>query len=627
VSAPPDAAPPTGDAPPPDPTDALALLAIDPAGLGGALVRGPADPRRDAWLAALRTAITAATPEAPWRRVPLHVTEQRLTGGLDLVATLAAGRPVAERGLLAEADGGVLVLAGAQRIAATTAAHVGAALDTGATGDTLGGLGGGMGGGHPVRIAVVALDEGRPDDDERAPAGLADRLAFHLDHAHLDHASLPDAVPDTRAIAAARALLPHVTAPDDVIAGLTVTAAALGIASLRAPILALRAARAQAARDGRTTVTVADARRAAALVLAPRATRLPPSEPTDDAPEPPPDGEPPPPDGELPPPPDGEPRQPDDDRAAAPDDRPLDDLLVETARAAIPAGLLALLSAGGPPRTTRQPASGRAGPERRTAHGGRPAGNRPGDPRRGDRLDIVATLRTAAPWQPLRRSGPAPDPDAGTARRLEVRRADLRVRRFVHKAGTTLIFAVDASGSAALARLAETKGAVELLLADCYVRRDEVAVIAFRGARPDLLLPPTRALVRAKRALADLPGGGATPLAAALDAARDLALAVRRRGRTPALVVLTDGRANVARDGTRSRVAGEADALAAARLVRAAGIPALVIDSADRAGRQDPGPQRQAAALATALDARYVALPHADARGVSRIVRAELTGA
>ena len=41
--------------------------------------------------------------------------------------------------------------------------------------------------------------------------------------------------------------------------------------------------------------------------------------------------------------------------------------------------------------------------------------------------------------------------------------------------------------------------AVELLLADCYVRRDRVALIAFRGNGAELLLPPTRSLVRAKR--------------------------------------------------------------------------------------------------------------------------------
>ncbi len=65
------------------------------------------------------------------------------------------------------------------------------------------------------------------------------------------------------------------------------------------------------------------------------------------------------------------------------------------------------------------------------------------------------------------------------------------------------------------------------------MRRDRVAVLAFRGRGAQLLLPPTRSLVRAKRSLAGLPGGGGTPLAAGIDAGSALAGDVRRRGGTP----------------------------------------------------------------------------------------------
>ncbi len=102
---------------------------------------------------------------------------------------------------------------------------------------------------------------------------------------------------------------------------------------------------------------------------------------------------------------------------------------------------------------------------------------------------------------------------------VEIRREDFRLTRFTRRTPTTVIFAVDASGSSALHRLAETKGAVELLLAECYVRRDRVAPIAFRRQRAELLLPPTRSLARARRNLAGLPGGDATPLAAGIEAA------------------------------------------------------------------------------------------------------------
>jgi magnesium chelatase subunit D len=248
---------------------------------------------------------------------------------------------------------------------------------------------------------------------------------------------------------------------------------------------------------------------------------------------------------------------------------------------------------------------------------GRPIGTRPGVLRQGQtRLSLVETLRAAAPWQGFRRAERQGRPHP----RVIVTRDDIRIRRFRERTGSVAIFLVDASGSAALHRLAEAKGAVELLLADCYVRRDQVALIAFRGAGADLLLPPTGSLVRAKRCLGALPGGGGTPLAAGLDAARALADQVRRRGRSPVLILLTDGRANVARDGQGGRARAEAEALSAARLARAESLTALVVDTA-------PRPQPQARAIAEAMGARYLPLPMADGRLVSEAARAALAAA
>jgi magnesium chelatase subunit D len=198
--------------------------------------------------------------------------------------------------------------------------------------------------------------------------------------------------------------------------------------------------------------------------------------------------------------------------------------------------------------------------------------------------------------------------------RIAIRREDFRIVRFRHRSETTTIFVVDASGSAALQRLAEAKGAVELLLAECYVRRDRVALLAFRGRTAELLLPPTGSLVRAKRSLAGLPGGGGTPIAAAIDAACLLADAVRRRGQTPSVVFLTDGRANIARDGTPGRAKAEADAIAAAHALRGGGFAALLLDTS-------PRPAPQAERLAAAMGARYRPLPYADAGALSHAIR------
>ena len=172
-------------------------------------------------------------------------------------------------------------------------------------------------------------------------------------------------------------------------------------------------------------------------------------------------------------------------------------------------------------------AAGRAGADRSGGLRGRQVGTRRGDPRGGGRLDLVETLRAAAPWQPLRRraddarraAATHTAPHTAPQPRVLVRPDDFRIRRLFEPAGTTAIFVVDASGSSAVNRMAEAKGAVELLLAESYARRDEVALIAFRGAQAEILLPPTRAIAAAKRALAALPGGGGTPLASAIDRA------------------------------------------------------------------------------------------------------------
>ncbi|TVQ85178.1 MAG: VWA domain-containing protein, partial [Chromatiaceae bacterium] len=224
-----------------------------------------------------------------------------------------------------------------------------------------------------------------------------------------------------------------------------------------------------------------------------------------------------------------------------------------------------------------------------------------------------------APPAPARRTrakaGSHQRRSAGDGVRVEVRHDDFRVTRYRQRSETTTIFVVDASGSAALHRLAEAKGAVELLLADCYVRRDRVAMVAFRGPSAELLLPPTRSLVRAKRGLAGLPGGGGTPLAAGIDAAIELADGVRRRGGTPVIVLLTDGRANVNRAGIGGRAQATEDALSAARALRAVDLKALVVD-------MSPRPRPEAETLAREMGAVYLPLPHADASALSGAVKA-----
>jgi magnesium chelatase subunit D len=224
---------------------------------------------------------------------------------------------------------------------------------------------------------------------------------------------------------------------------------------------------------------------------------------------------------------------------------------------------------------------------------------------------VIDTLWAAAPWQRLRREQAVA---AGSEpARVHVRREDFHVRRYRQASETATLFVLDASGSAALHRLAEAKGAVELLLAQCYLRRDRVAVIAFRGKTAELLLSPTRSLVRAKRSLAGLPGGGATPLAAGIEAGAALADSVQRAGLTPTLVLMTDGRGNMTLAGQANRQVAEQETIAASRRLRAAGHRVLLVDTS-------PRPQPGGMLLARELGALYLPLPHADSRGLAAAV-------
>ena len=541
------------------------LLAANPPGIGGVVLRARPGPVRDVWLDALARTVRL-------RRLPASADAEALDGGLDLTATLAAGRPVHRAGVLAEIAGGVLVVPMAERLAPALAARLCSAVDDGG----------------PL---LVLFDESAAADEDRVSPALLDRLAVHLD---LGAVRLPMA-----ALLSGAALLEPTwvtgdPAPvDDAVTALATAAVQLGIESIRAPLHAQRIAHALASLDDRKAIANADLATAAALVLGPRAQQIPQNAP-DTLPESPP--EPPP---ELPPPP----PENTDDAENAPLTPPQSntDMVLEAAQTSLPAGLLDALARG---IAFKSPANGSSGARMRTLTSGRPAGIRAGLPGRGARLALIDTIKAAAPWQKLR--------EVRTDGRLSITKGDLRIRKFVSQTQSTTVFAVDASGSAAFARMSEAKGAVELLLAQAYVKRAEVALIVFRGEGASVVLPPTRSLARAKKELAALAGGGGTPMAAGLDLARRTAETERGRGRTPLVVVLTDGRANVGGDGVKSP---QEAALASARALGTTGIATVFIDCSARA-------RPEGMALAQAMGARFVALPRLDAKAVVAAVNA-----
>jgi magnesium chelatase subunit D len=594
-----------------DALTALQLLQIDPHGFGGVCLRAPHGPVREHWLQAL------AGLGVGLIKVPGSVDSERLLGGIDLAQTLQTGQLHMQAGLLQQADQGLVCLPMAERLSPALLAPLVQALEQGQVPPTR----------HsaaptPTRFGVVALDESLTDEPG-VGAALAERLGVWLDLHELSPSDIHAAWQDHResdklqirlspaALARAREHLPQVQASDEQVQALCAAALGLGIGSLRVPSLALHVACGHAALNGRSTLDADDLSFAARCVLAPRATQWP-AEPSAPEAEPAPqeDASPPEPPEESGEAPESEAESdhtqdpsPPPEQNAEPSAEDLQEMMVAAALASLPPHMLdALMTRQG---ATRQQSSGRSGQTRAGSQRGRPLPPRPGRPGGQARLHVLATLRAAAPKQRLRQTH--------STGRVAIRAEDFHTQRYQQRASSCLILALDASGSAALQRLAEAKGAVELLLQQSYARRDSVCIVAFRGAQAQLLLPATRSLVRAKRAMTGLPGGGGTPLALALKMAHEQAAQLQRQGVTPILVVLSDGRANVTLQGLGGRAQAQLDAQSWGQQWRASGHRALWIDTSMQ-------PDAQAQQLASTMGASYLPMPQVQSKRMASAI-------
>ena len=593
-----------------DAITSLQLLQIDPHGFGGIWLKAPFGPVRERWLQALQNSSVKTV------KLPGSIDLERLLGGIDLSTTLQTGQLHMQNGLLQQAHQGAVCISMAERFPSALVAPIAQAMDT----QTIPALNV-KSGEAPIntQFGVIALDESLEDD---APIGkaLQERLGIWLDLKDLAPSDIQamtvDALDsDSQAIDVQfseahlqqmQALLRKLQWTHDQALAMCATAQGLGIDSLRIPSLALRVACCHAALNLRTTVEDEDLEFAARRVLAPRATQWPseqaeetreetsekkaeqPPEPHSDAPPPPPESEQ---DSE-----DAQPESPPSEPTA----EDLQEMMVAAALASLPPGMLdTLMTQAG---RSQGNTSGRSGQFKTGSQRGRPLPPRPGRPGGHSRLHVLATLRAAAPKQKLR--------GAKVQGRVAIRSEDFHVHRYQQHSSSCLILALDASGSAALQRLAEAKGAVELLLQQSYARRDSVCIVAFRGAQAQLLLPMTRSLVRAKRAMTGLPGGGGTPLALALKMAYEQAAQLHRQGVTPILVMLSDGRANVTLQGLGGRAQAQADALQWSAQWRQTGHRSLWIDTSIQ-----PDPQVQN--LAHTMGGSYLPMPQVQAQRVA----------
>jgi magnesium chelatase subunit D len=587
----------------------LLLLAVEPRLKGLLIASGPGLGK-----SRLVRTYRSLLPE-PYIELPLNITEDRLLGGLDFELTIASGTRHLARGLLAAAHRGTIYIDSVNLLDTGITNHISSTISDGyfrleREGFSIS---------QPADFLLVGTYD--PSEGE-VRTSLLDRVGLFVAPAAITFA-------DTRAeiiewilardrkskvtdedaleiamlkglITEASTRLSEVDISYDNRRRLSLASIELGVEGNRADIFAIHAARAHAALAGRITVTEEDITAAIRLVLIPRATVIPAMDENEREAE------------------QAESDRPEGDVPRDESDGPspnagtarmaIEDILIKALDSSLPEGLLEL-----PERRQQKAKVGSRG-ETLNRMRGRHINSVPGKPSEG-RIALAATLRAAAIEQADRRDK-APD------RAVNIKLEDLRIKRFKQKAGMLFIFAVDASGSMALHRMSQAKGALTRLLQQAYIHRDKVALISFRGKAADLMLPPSQSVERAKQALDQLPVGGSTPMAAGLITALDLARRARRAGIGQIMLLLfTDGRANmglhtdeIADTAVRRRAIQEELAQVGAAL-QYERITSVVVDTQSSFTSDGAGQ-----ALANLLGGRYVYLPRADAKTVSHAV-------
>lgn len=519
---------------------ALLLLAVEPR-LRGLVVTASAGTGKSSLARGMRLLLNDEA--MPFVEIPPGVDAENLYGGLNLEATLRRGEMVLQPGVLARANGGVAYVDGINLLTDANSNLLLAVLDEGEVrvereGVSLR---------SPAEFSLIGSydpAEGMPRKHLLDRLGLlvslpgsfdvGQRTAVIQQNLRTESESWQEDLQFLQGLVkTARDHLPNVEISDRQLRQLSVTALQYGVEGHRVDLFAAWAACAAAALELRPNIEDEDLTLAARLVILPRATQIPEQMP--DNPPPP-----------LPPPPEpetAEPEETDEEGESAPPPETLGmapEQILEALASELPDDLEEL-----PFRHLRR---GRTG-SRGSTEGkrGRHVRSIPGNPKQA-RIDVIATLRTAAPWQRIRQNGnwQGNGNGNGHSRRIQLEMSDIRVKQYRSKAGALFCFAVDASGSMALHRMRQAKGAVNALLQKAYVNRDRVALIAFRGGEAELLMPPTQSVELARRALDLLPTGGGTPLASALLLADDVAQQAKSRGiMQTVLILLTDGRANI----------------------------------------------------------------------------------